>query len=131
MTLTNSLIIQCNKRGKQYSDEESLKRFASIYGKLMKTAYIPVFIKQKQVWQFEHEYWLFLLKKRTTRAGILKAEDYLDSNYNIDLSKAVSAIYLGENFDQNERYHVLLDKVTSICQAKGINLFRKCGSTRT
>ena len=65
------------------------------------------------------------MKSRSTRAGILKAEKFLDSNYNIDLSAAVSAIYLGENFDQNENYRVLLDKVTSICQAKKINLFRK------
>ena len=125
LTLQNSIIIECNKKAKGYSDEENLNRFEKITRRIIKTAYIPIFIKQKNVWQFEHEYRLFLLKSRSTRAGILKAEKFLDSNYNIDLSAAVSAIYLGENFDQNENYRVLLDKVTSICQAKKINLFRK------
>ena len=125
LTLANSLIIEANKNAKQYSAEESLKRFESIYRKILKTAYIPVFIKQEQVWQFEHEYRMFLLKNRNTREGILKDVDYLDSNYNIDLSKAVSAVYLGENFSKNKEYHALLNKIITICQEKEIKLYRK------
>lgn len=122
LTLANSIIVECYRNAKQYSEKEILERFHSIYEKIMKTAYIPVFIKQKQVWQFEREYRMFLLKNRTTRDGIIKAEDYLDSSYNIDLSKSVSAVHLGENFNRNKEYQALLDKVTTICQEKGIDL---------
>ena len=125
LTLVNSLIIECIKNAKQYSMEEILSRFDSIYKKILKTTYIPIFIKNKKVWQFEHEYRMFLLENRNTRDGSLKAKDYLDNNYNIDLSKAISAVYLGENFNKNKGHDALLDNIIMICHEKGINLFRK------
>lgn len=125
LTLASSLVLECNKSAKKYSEEESINIFGTIYEKILKTAYIPVFIKQKEVWEFEREYRLFLLKNRNTRDGILKMKDILDKNYNVDLSRAVNAIYLGEDFDKNENCVELLNKVISVCQANKIDLFRK------
>lgn len=125
LTLANALILECNRIAKQRTDKEDLEVFKSIYSKIMKTAYIPVFIKQKAVWEFEEEYRLFLLKNRHTRDGMIRMEQFLDSNFNINLSDAISAIYLGECFDNNKRSAELLKKIIDISKEKNISVYRK------
>lgn len=90
----------------------------------LKTAYIPLFIK-KTSWAFEKEYRMFLLKHRSTREGMLARQDYLDSKGNIDLSDAIAAIYLGQNFEKNQNAPQLLEQIISICKEKNISLYKK------
>ena len=85
---------------------------------------IPLFIK-KPSWAFEREYRMFLLKHRSTREETLASQDYLDSNGNINLSDAVTAIYLGQNFENNQNAPQLRAQIISICREKSIPLFQK------
>lgn len=125
LTLANSLILESNRVGKNQTLEENLEYFKPIYEKILKTAYIPLFIKQKRYWEFEREYRMFLLPHRNTRDGILEASKYLDDNYNLDLANAVNAIYLGENFTTLTNSGEILEKVVCICKIKKIGLFQK------
>lgn len=68
---------------------------------------------------------MFLLPHRNTRNGMLKASQYLDNNYNIDLANAVNAIYLGERFGALNNSGELLEKVICICKRKSIRLFKR------
>ena len=101
-----------------------LTKYKTVYARLLKTTYIPLFIK-KPSWAFEREYRMFLLKHRSTREGVLTSQDYLDFNGNIDLSDAVTAIYLGQNFENNQNAPQLRAQIISICREKSIPLFQK------
>lgn len=125
VTFANLLILECTKKGKQRTDEESIEIFNLIYARILKTSYVPVFIKQKLYWDFEKEYRLFLLKHRNTRDGMIKMEQFLDSSFNIDLSNSISAIYLGEDFDNNKQVDKLLKRVNCISREKNITVYRK------
>lgn len=124
-TLASSLILESNRVGKNQTLEDNLEFFKPIYEKILKTAYIPLFIKQKRYWEFEREYRMFLLSHRNTRDGMLEASKYLDDNYNLDLANAVNAIYLGENFTTLTNSSEILKKVICICKNKKIGLFQK------
>lgn len=117
-----SLILELCRQGKKRSEEEQLQIYNNIYKKVIKTAYIPLFLKDADKWSFEREYRMFILKKRNTSNGMLRMEDVLDKNYNIDLSKAIKAIYLGVNFDKNENADRLYDGILDI-RGKQENLF--------
>lgn len=67
---------------------------------------------------------MFLLKNRNTSIGMLKWEDYLDGHFNIDLSDAISSIYIGANFDKNKCYNKLKTDVISIAKEKHIAVFQ-------
>lgn len=125
VTYANCLILEAIKKGKHRTDEENLKIFESAYRKILKTAYIPVFVKQKQTWEFEREYRMFLWKNRSIREELLKMNQYLDEKFNIDLSNSISAIYLGESFYENENATELLNKIKSVGQKKQIPVFQK------
>lgn len=125
LIFANMLILESNRRAKQRTDKEDLEVCQSVYSKIIKTTYIPVFIKQKETWGFEEEYRLFLLKYRNTRDGMIKMEDFLDINFNINLSDAISAIYLGEHFDTNKNSDQLLKKIIGASKEKNILVFRK------
>lgn len=56
---------------------------------------------------------------------MLTNQDYLDSNGNIDLSDAVTAIYLGQNFENNQNAPQLRAQIISICKEKNISLYKK------
>ena len=56
---------------------------------------------------------------------MLTSQDYLDSNGNINLSDAVTAIYLGQNFENNQNAPQLRAQIISICMKKNIPLFQK------
>lgn len=124
LTLANSLILEFNREGKNQTLEENLEIFKTIYEKIVKTTYIPLFIKQKN-WEFEREYRMFLLPRRNTRNGMLEASQYLDNNFNLDLADAVNAIYLGDNFATLNNSRELLEKIICICRMKKIGLFQK------
>ena len=124
LTLASFLILESNRVGKGQTSEENLEVFKPIYEKILKTAYIPLFIK-KRCWEFEREYRMFLLPHRNTRDGMLEAAKYLDNNYNLDLANAVNAVYLGENFITLANSSEILEKVICICKTKKIKLFQK------
>ena len=109
-----SLILECCRQGKKRSEEEQLRTFGGIYERVIKTAYIPLFLKNAEKWSFEREYRMFILKHRSTPNGMLRMEDVLDENYNIDLSKAIKAVYLGADFDKNENADKLYDAILDI-----------------
>lgn len=121
-TLAKILILEAYKQVKNLTIEECCYKFSSICSKILKTAYIPVFIKNKNNWEFEREYRMFLLKNRKTIYGDIKMEKELDDKFNIDLSEAITAIYLGECFEQNNCANELLEKILTIVNEKKIRL---------
>lgn len=125
LTFANSLILECFNRGKKRTSEENLKVFETIYRKILKTTYVPVFIKQKSTWNFENEYRMFLLKNRNTRDETITMEQYMDEKFNIDLSDAITAIYLGENFENNTRHEEILERILILANNKDIELYHK------
>lgn len=117
-----SFILELCQQAKKRSEQEQLRIYQDNFRKMIKTAYIPVFLKDRDKWLFEREYRMFILKRRKTQNGWLRMEKILDKNYNIDLSKAIKAIYLGENFHKNENADELYNDILNICNDQG-NLF--------
>lgn len=73
---------------------------------------------------------MFLLKNRNTQIGMLRANEVLDGNSNINLSEAITAIYLGENFDNNVNYETMKEEIIQIATEMKIRVFQKksdCG----
>lgn len=124
VTLANQLIIEINRKAKGRTLSEDIDVMQEIYQQILKTVYIPIFIKKTE-WSFEEEYRLFLLKHRNTPIGMIKAEDELNEHNNIDLKNEVSAIYLGENFHLNPNYEQLKKQVTEIAVMMKIRIFQK------
>ena len=124
VTLANQLIIEINRKAKGRTLSEDIDVMQEIYQQILKTVYIPIFIKKTE-WSFEEEYRLFLLKHRNTPIGMIKAEDELNEHNNIDLKSEVSAIYLGENFHLNPNYEQLKKQVTEIAVMMKIRIFQK------
>lgn len=93
LSYVSLIILESDKRGKQKSDEEMIETYHSIYEKILKMIYVPLFIK-KPCWEFEHEFRMILLKHRMTRQGMIKMDDFLDKNSNVNLSNAITSIYL-------------------------------------
>jgi hypothetical protein len=118
ISYANSLILECCRQGKKRSEEEQLEIYKGIYEKISKITYIPIFLKNEDKWSFEKEYRMFILNNRTTKDGVLRMKDVLDEKHNINLSKAVKAIYLGKNFYENENADILYDKLLSIQKSK-------------
>lgn len=114
MNYAYSLLLECCRRAKNRSMEEQSQIYNDIYKKIIKTAYIPLFLKAEKEWSFEREYRMFILKNRNTPKGRLKMEEVLDENYNIDLSRSINAVYLGNNFEQNKCAHKLYDTIMEI-----------------
>lgn len=123
-TFADSFVLDMKEYTKKCSLEENLPK----HEKILKTSYIPIFIKNSK-WSFEREYRMFILEHRTTnRFGeteLLKMNNLLNKNANLDLSKAIEAIYLGEHFEKNKNYKELLENVFSITENKKIPLFIK------
>lgn len=127
MTYAYSIILECCKIGKHRNDQEHFNIYQKIYEKIIKTAYIPLFLKEKEKWCFEHEYRMFILKNRNTTRGMLKMNQVLDKNFNINLFAAISAIYLGENFYDNENSSDILRIIKEIAMRKNIPLYKMNG----
>lgn len=124
ITLANQLITESQRKAKGRTLSEDIVVMQEIYQQILKTAYIPIFIKKTE-WSFEEEYRLFLLKHRNTQIGMIKAKDELNEHNNIDLKNAISAIYLGENFHLNPNYEQLKKQVTEIAVMMKIHIFQK------
>lgn len=92
---------------------------------IFKGTYIPVFVKGKELWGFEDEYRMFLLDHRTTVSGMLEAKKILDKNCNINLSKSITAIYLGKNFDNNNNCKEIRKEIIEIAKEMNIKVFKK------
>lgn len=122
LSLANQIILEAVKDDNL---EEHIKKYSTIYAKQLKIAYIPIFIKEKMRWEFEDEYRMFLLANRQTKIGMLKSGEILDSNYNLDLSKAISAIYLGENFCENINADHIKKNIIDIAKVLNIKVFQK------
>lgn len=125
ITFANQLILECCREGKNRNVEEQLKIYHSIYEKIIKTAYIPIFLKEKEKWEFENEFRMFLLKNRNTRVGLIKASDYIKENDNIDLSREVAAIYLGTKFDENKGSSDILERICDNLGGTKIQVYKK------
>ncbi len=87
--------------------------------------------KEKEKWDFEQEYRMFLLKNRTTTVGMLRAKDILDANSNIDLSNAITAIYLGERFNMNLNHNAIKEEILRSVKNTSIKVFQKKRIGRT
>ena len=70
LLLASQIILESCRQVKERSQEEQLEIYRPIYEKILKTAYINVFIKEKIKWEFEQEYRMFLLNNRNTCAII-------------------------------------------------------------
>ena len=114
LTLASIIILHSREAGLL---DLMFTKYKTVYARLLKTTYIPLFIK-KPSWAFEREYRMFLLKHRSTREGMLTSQGYLGSNGNIDLADAVTAIYLGQNFENNQNAPQLRAQIISICKEK-------------
>lgn len=125
LSLACSMILGINQKAKGRSLEEDSKIFKSVYEKMLKTAYIPLFIKEFKRWSFEEEYRMFLLKHRNTQIGMLKRDEILDKNYNINLSNTISAVYLGENFERNKNYEAIKNEIIQMAEEMQIKVFQK------
>lgn len=128
LTFASLLILDIMENAKKRTSEENLSIYEDIYKKVIKTTYIPIFIKNSK-WSFEREYRMFILEHRTIttsgRSKLLKKEDLPDKNANLDLSEDIKTIYLGENFEKNKNYKELLENVFLITENKKIPLFIK------
>lgn len=125
LTLANALILEAVQQGKNRTLPDQLAIYESVYAKIAKTAYVPLFIKEMNKWSFEEEYRLFLLKTRNTSIGLLKAEDFLDAKANINLSSAITTIYLGKRFNANANYKILKEEIGCIANEMGIRVVQK------
>lgn len=125
LSLVSHIIIDSDQKARNLSDEEKIKLYEPIYEKSMKVEYIPIFIKEKKKWSFEQEYRMFLLKNRSTAIGKLKAAEILDEKFNIDLSDAITAIYLGARFAENKNCDEIKDEIIQIVQSMRIKLFQR------
>lgn len=125
LSLACSIILDLYQKAKGRSLEENSKIFEPIYAKMLKTAYIPLFIKEISRWSFEEEYRMFLLKHRNTQIGMLKSNEILDKNYNIDLSNAITAVYLGEDFEKNKNYEAIKSEIIQMAKEMNIKVLKK------
>lgn len=125
LTLVNQLILESVCKGKNRSIEKNVEIYSPIYEKILKTAYVPLFIKGKKTWEFEHEYRMFILKHRTSESGKINVDEVLDADYNIDLSDAIKAIYLGEKFDEIPDSKRMFEEVHKIASEMNVKLYQK------
>ena len=116
-----SVLLESIKAGKGRTDEENIKYYGKYYERLQKMSYVPVFIKQRSKWAFEEECRLFLtphVRMDLDKTDVVEAKSLMDDNDCIDLSQAVSRIYIGKHFDKNPDSEALLEEIKSIAGDK-------------
>jgi len=123
LSLTYAAQIILEVRKQQKGTEEYLKKFGDILKKVLKTSYIPLFIKEPK-WSFEEEYRMFILKHRNTPLGMLKMDKVLDENYNINLNDAIRGIYLGKRFEENKKADIILSKIRELSKENQVPVYR-------
>lgn len=115
------LILELLRKGKNRTKENQYDRFNGEYSKLCKATYVPLFVKQEELWAFEQEYRMFILKHRTLPSGkALKQKDILDDSGNLNLSNAITGIYLGNRFKDNPDAERIYSQIQSIQKRKKI-----------
>lgn len=122
--IAHAVVLQKIKEHKKYNCEEMFLKFNELYEKIYKNAYIPLFIKN-QNWEFEKEYRVFLLERRSSKNGDIIMKDFMDDNGNIDLSLAIKTIYLGKRFDENPQCKELYAEVKQIARKGNIEIVQK------
>jgi len=123
LSLTYAAQIILEVRKQQKGTEEYLKKFGDILKKVLKTSYIPLFIKEPK-WSFEEEYRMFILKHRNTPLGMLKMDKVLDENYNINLYDAIRGIYLGKRFEENKKADIILSRIRELSKENQVPVYR-------
>ena len=123
LSLTYAAQIILEVRKQQKGTEEYLKKFGDILKKVLKTSYIPLFIKEPK-WSFEEEYRMFILKHRNTPLGMLKMYKVLDENYNINLNDAIRGIYLGKRFEENKKADIILSKIRELSKENQVPVYK-------
>lgn len=114
ITLANGIILEAVKKAKGRTDDENIEIFKSVYEKIAKTTYIPLFIKQKEKWDFEEEQRMFILKSRSTSWGKLNMQDVMDKNSNLDLSHSIKSISLGPRFESLPSHKKILQRINQL-----------------
>lgn len=122
LTLVHIIIFEYLR---QQDNKTFKKKIESYCARIAKLAYIPLFIKEYTKWSLEEEYRMFLLKHRNTQIGLLIADNFLNENANIDLSDAITTIYLGEKFYMNLNHELLKEKIDSIASELNIKVVQK------
>lgn len=128
LSLACSIILDLYQKAKGRSLEENLKIFEPIYAKMLKIAYIPLFIKEIAHWSFEEEYRMFLLKHRNTQIEMLKSDEILDENYNINLSNAITSVYLGVDFEKNKNHGAIKSEIIQMAEEMKMKVFQQRGN---
>ena len=123
LSLTYAAQIILEVRKQQKGTEEYLKKFGDILKKVLKTSYIPLFIKEPK-WSFEEEYRMFILKHRNTPLGMLKMDKVLDEKYNINLNDAIRGIYLGKRFEENKKADIILSKIRELSKENQVPVYK-------
>lgn len=112
------LILQANRTAKNRTLYEDVKVMGHIYNRVSKASMIPIFLKKRK-WQFESEYRVFF-----TKSMIKKNEIEIDQNRNINISRAINAIYLGDEFDIKNNQEIFKN-LLGIIKKQNISLYQK------
>ena len=123
LSLTYAAQIILEARKQQKGTEECLKKYDDILKKVLKTSYIPLFIKEPK-WHFESEYRMFILKHRNTPLGMLKMDEVLDKNHNINLHDAICGIYLGKRFEENKEVDAIFNKIRKLSEKNQVPVYK-------
>ncbi len=83
---------------------------------IRKLTYVPVLIKERKPYDFEKEYRMFLTQS--------EASVNLNKNFNLNLFKAVSAIYLGTEFYKNDNAEAIKKEVLEIAKEQKLNVYQ-------
>lgn len=122
-TMIAGLILTSTQKGKARTLEDNIKIYGQTYERILKTTYIPLFYKNTR-FSYEEEWRMFLLEHRTHNGRAINRENFIESNNNINLSEAISAIYLGINFKQNADYEEKLSIIKRVVKEKQIKLYQ-------
>ncbi len=116
-------IALANADAKGRTLEEDMKVMGKeFYNKMMKCSLSTIFIKRNK-YAFEHEYRMYFFKSKIEE---LIEKSNLSADRNLDLSEAVSAIYLGEKFDLSDDANKgIIEKLKKIKNEKNIPIFKR------
>ncbi|WP_321834339.1 DUF2971 domain-containing protein [Clostridium butyricum] len=122
-TMINNLILEWTCTAKNRTLEENSKIYSNAYSQVCKTAYIPLFYKGLD-YQHEEEYRMFILDHRTYDDKKINKGDIVYSYNNICLKKAITGIYLGENFTQLTNSDKIRLAIETIVEENNLKLYQ-------
>ena len=98
------------------------EKFNIYYLMLQKNTYTCLYIK-KPKWSFENEFRVIMPDHISSKEGELSAKEYIVSEPdNIDLSKAISAIYIGTNYKSVPNFKEKVSFINEITQKENIEV---------